>query len=316
LACQSLIDRLVAVNPPVIDYFLGQNEDLRDIGRLMIAWSILERESFYEATQSYPTYREFTKFVEDDWCRFLVDRLTRDCRTSKSLFENEVNFVTFNYDVSLERRIYRGLSAISLFEESHVRDFMDGNRFLHVYGKIAEDPLASPEPLPRSRLTNEWNYQNYADEGGRSVGQWQTILDKAHVAAKTIRTIPNDKGLDQPALTLARDAIAQASVVYILGFAFDANNCERLGLNESLNETRKQSPKVVCYTNFQNVKNVDRAANKLFYGTEYPHPGDLERHRNPQDDFMYEKSVGNCYEAFRADFGTPENDLLAGTKTV
>lgn len=226
------------------------------------------------------------------------------------------NFCDFQLRVSLERRIYRGLTAISLFEKSHVRDFMDGNRFLHVYGKIAEDPLASPEMLPRSRLTNEWNYQNYADEGGRSVAQWQTLLDRAHVAAKTIRTIPTDKGLDQPALTLAKDAIAQASVVYILGFAFDANNCERLGLNESLNETRKQAPKVVCYTNFQNVKNVDRAANKLFYGTEYPHRGDLERHRNPQDDFMYEKSVGNCYEAFRADFGTPENDLLAGTRTV
>jgi hypothetical protein len=35
--CQNLIDRLTTVDPLVIDYFLGQNPDLIDIGRLCIA---------------------------------------------------------------------------------------------------------------------------------------------------------------------------------------------------------------------------------------------------------------------------------------
>ena len=36
--CEDLIDRLTSVDPLVIDYFLGQNQHLSDIGRFLIAW--------------------------------------------------------------------------------------------------------------------------------------------------------------------------------------------------------------------------------------------------------------------------------------
>ena len=45
--CRALADRLNQLNPPVIDYFLGENEDLQAIGKLMISWVILS----YEAAQ-------------------------------------------------------------------------------------------------------------------------------------------------------------------------------------------------------------------------------------------------------------------------
>lgn len=46
--CKNLAQRLKQINPPVIDYFLGENEDLRDIGKLLISWVILECESKYD----------------------------------------------------------------------------------------------------------------------------------------------------------------------------------------------------------------------------------------------------------------------------
>ena len=36
--CEDLVSRLTTVDPIVIDYFLGQNPHLSDIGKLMIAW--------------------------------------------------------------------------------------------------------------------------------------------------------------------------------------------------------------------------------------------------------------------------------------
>lgn len=42
--CSDLWGRLQAVSPLVIDYFLGHNSHLADIGKLCIAWTILERE--------------------------------------------------------------------------------------------------------------------------------------------------------------------------------------------------------------------------------------------------------------------------------
>ncbi|MFZ0694695.1 MAG: hypothetical protein WAN51_11195 [Alphaproteobacteria bacterium] len=43
----ALVERLQHVNPPLIDYFLGQNRDLGDIGKLMIAWVIFECAGIY-----------------------------------------------------------------------------------------------------------------------------------------------------------------------------------------------------------------------------------------------------------------------------
>src|SRR6516164_9434904 len=47
--CENLISRLTQVDPVVIDYFLNQNPTLRPIGRLLIAWVILECERLSQA---------------------------------------------------------------------------------------------------------------------------------------------------------------------------------------------------------------------------------------------------------------------------
>jgi hypothetical protein len=47
----TLADRLAAVNPLVIDYFLDWNGPLQDIGKLMIAWVILECEAIHRAAK-------------------------------------------------------------------------------------------------------------------------------------------------------------------------------------------------------------------------------------------------------------------------
>jgi hypothetical protein len=53
---------------------------------------------------------------------------------------NNVSFVTFNYDTSLEYELYRSLRAISQFSEGNVIDkFFEGDRFIHVYGKIRQN---------------------------------------------------------------------------------------------------------------------------------------------------------------------------------
>ena len=45
--CRDLALRLGSVDPLVIDYFLGNNPHLEEIGKLCIAWVILEREAVF-----------------------------------------------------------------------------------------------------------------------------------------------------------------------------------------------------------------------------------------------------------------------------
>ena len=108
--CEELVKRIETVRPLVIDYFLAWNEKLRPIGKLMIAAVILECE-----TKSLLKEHRWS-----DWYRFLVHKIASNCNSSADILKNNVHFVTFNYDVSLEYHLWRSLSSIELFKPSDI----------------------------------------------------------------------------------------------------------------------------------------------------------------------------------------------------
>ena len=112
--CDDLANRLDQINPLVIDYFLEQNQTLQSIGKLMIAWVILEREAnHFETSKNYN--RPQPSNAKDDWVRFILHALLDNCKSIDHLCKNKVTFITFNYDISLERNLYTRLCAIDLF---------------------------------------------------------------------------------------------------------------------------------------------------------------------------------------------------------
>jgi len=147
--CRELNARLRNVHPLVIDYFLAQNPDLQTVGRFLIAWIILECDSQWQQTKKNQNLVNGPYPPRDKWCRFLLHKLTSDCRTGADLLKNNVTFVTFNYDVSLERELYEGLSSIEMFARATdvPKRFFSDDRFLHVYGKVRDcPPLDFPKP--------------------------------------------------------------------------------------------------------------------------------------------------------------------------
>jgi hypothetical protein len=140
--CEKLRTGLQQVNPLVIDYYLGWNEDLQEIGRFLIAWVILdcENNSRYDNINRRVVGQPNKPLSEsrDDWCRFIVHQIAIHCKTSSDLLANRVSFVTFNYDVSLETALRNGLRHIQMFNEKDVDKFLDGSRILHVYGKVRD----------------------------------------------------------------------------------------------------------------------------------------------------------------------------------
>jgi hypothetical protein len=163
--CDDLVERLKTVDPLVIDYFLGQNPHLSDIGKLMIAWVLLECEAIYLKYQINKNRRDFLiesgnrhsnelEFLKtgyaDNWYRFLVHKLVTGCAEGNDLLRNKVSFITFNYDVSLEYELYHSLKAIAQFSEGNViNKFFEEDRFIHVYGKIRQD---FTEDIPNKTL--------------------------------------------------------------------------------------------------------------------------------------------------------------------
>jgi hypothetical protein len=213
--CEDLIDRLTAVDPLVIDYFLGQNQHLGDIGRFCIAWVLLEREAVFLPPSGWNVNRrgQTTPFPPDNWCRFLVHKLVTGCRDGESLLDNKVTFITFNYDVSLEFQLFKGLKKLAQFStpDDLLARFFERNRFLHIYGKIRENPLTDPPALDFSL------FDRSPPQPG-SPAQWtavKTLFDAIYDASNPIHTIaPYEKSLTPTRSQKLRSLRSQRPAAY------------------------------------------------------------------------------------------------------
>ncbi len=326
--CKILIDRLRSVRPLLIDHFLAWNESLRPIGKLMIAAVILECEAAWlleRANQNRrqilaneplrlpttPTTIDITKY-RDDWYRFIVHKLVYGCNDSEELLNNDVHFITFNYDTSLEYHLFQALTSIDLLRRAHVEKLLTDDRIIHVYGSVHsqiptdEDAIVlhTAQNLGQSFVTP----LNHEDE----FLPRKTFLDRCLAASANLRTIdPYDKE-DQESLTRARRWIADSGLVYILGYGFDRNNNHRIGLEPYLSNSSRDSGKSVMFTNFLNLNTVNKSASHLFH-FDYRHFVDESLYGDPLAGNYVEKSVRNVYEALEKDFYALEGEPIAST---
>lgn len=301
--CEEFESRLLAANPPVIDYFLGFNPHLEKIGKLLIAWVILEREKRSQAEGNVNRSRQerIDAHKKDGWYRFLLSRLTNGCRTSEDVLKNNVKFVTFNYDHSLEKELLKGLGAMAMFTQEDIASFMGSDRILHVYGDIGEQSLPTTSPYGSDIESS----RRYAQNPNAKMQDWKLLLDVAYSASKGIRTIdPHEKEDNKGVLEKAAKHIGDASRVCILGFGFDEENCKRLQLEKSLRRVpANSSAKSIFFTNKDDINTVNKAASKIFAGTLSFMPPGTYFVGDPDKGWYFEKSIRNCYEAWALDFG-------------
>lgn len=116
-----------------IDLHLSRNPKYRDIGKMLILHQIFLAES-----QSI--FREETEF-DEDWYSYLFTRLTDELQKPDQtwLGKNEVSFITFNYDRSLEHILYESMrNSFMESTEEEILNAVNSIPILHVFGKIAD----------------------------------------------------------------------------------------------------------------------------------------------------------------------------------
>jgi hypothetical protein len=320
-------ERLRAVDPLVIDFFLGQNRDLADLGKLLISLVLLECEandlsgggnqnrkellsqSPYEGERARTKGLELKQF-DDNWYRFLIHKLVYNCEGAADLLSNKVTFITFNYDVSLEYHLHRGLHSIQLFAHSdELAEFFSPSRFIHIYGKIRDDVVLTPlqfssEPLSRLKSEIRGDIHAYWEEVKRT-------LDAGYKASKGIKVMAPGKIIPDAAVMSAQAAIDNADCVYILGYGFDPANSALLDLPTLINEKKR---KTILFTNFGGYYSVNKRASRVIFGR----PDVLmQRDVVPGDDALgvplCEKSLQDVYHALAYDFDNVEEHLLPTT---
>jgi hypothetical protein len=297
----------------------------------MIAAAILECEAVWPQLQANQNRRldfiqlplrplndevnrlDVTRY-RDQWYRFVVHKLVYGCEMSSDLFKNNVTFITFNYDNSLEYHLYKALTSIDLLAPSDVQRFLSDGRIVHVYGSV-HDGIPTDGDVAQlgvaatlgSPFASPLNFSTEFEPR-------KAFLDQCLTASENIRTIdPADKETDGAVLETARTWISNASVAYILGYGFDRSNSRRIGIDPTLDNSRDASGKCVMFTNFGDIDTINKKASKLFFGS---YGGFLGHsiHGEPLRGDYVEKSTKNVYDALEQDFDALESDLIAGSR--
>lgn len=255
---KELYERIKLINPTVIDYFLTMNPSVSDAGRFAIAFVI---HKCHWAWGKYKNNQNIQGNGHDDWYRFIIHNMTLGMTKPEHLTLNNLYFVTFNYDTTLEDNLKSRLNGIDMLRGHPVVEEFIKSRIVHVYGKITH-PSPEPDfsafhnaPIPLAKAHSQPEIREKITR----------CINAASLSAQHIRTISDQKGDGVEEIETARHFIDVADHLYILGFGFDENNCNILGLSEKL--LNKQ----LRLTNFGASPKVQRSIERTF-GLPYEHP--------------------------------------------
>ena len=182
-----------------VDAFLEHREDLMEIGKLVTAYALIEKEVLEEL---------FT--FNGSWLRELYNRLNS---TFDEFGSNRVSFVTFNYDRSVENFFFRALSKSYNAPENEVKDLMTKIPIVHLHGRLGFLPWQGES---ESRPYNH-----------------QVTKEALEIAAKNIKIIHEDitEGRDKD-FASAKKLLSEAEQILLMGFGYNSTNIGRLGIAE------------------------------------------------------------------------------------
>ena len=235
---------LEEADPRSIDEFLfRQPDDFSLIGKMLILIVL----SKYEENQS--------KLKTKGWYSYLRQRLFEETgKDFENLKENKLRIITFNYDRSLENYLYKSILATYDFEAQGRHDiaasFFDKGLIKHVYGDLGVFSWQfnyQAECRHLSDVTNNCIAKNFSDlfpllgnldDFAGEAEHWNTSYrfatdEQRKTVAKGIieraKRIKTSYEASQKADF--REIFKKAERVYFLGFNYDENNIEALGLN-------------------------------------------------------------------------------------
>jgi hypothetical protein len=177
------------------------------LGKRLIAIVIGNEESEARLFEAKP---------EEDWYRYLFKWMA-EAATLQAFRRNNVRFVTFNYDRSLEYFFYHALKSYGK-NPVEAAEALRELRIVHVHGKLGD--LQFPGEPARAE------HRPYSQPGRRELDY----------AVDGIRIVHEDG--DVQAIDTARSWIAESESCIFLGFGFDSRNMQRLSLHDYVDAGR------------------------------------------------------------------------------
>jgi hypothetical protein len=213
-----------------IDDFLYHHGKYRLIGKVSILLNLIRKERSY-------------KQEEYGWYSYLWRLLYQGTGGDiKKILKNRIKIITFNYERSIEQFLHMALSNMfSIDEPKIVDEVLNQIEVYHVYGRLGRLPWQDIE-LPVCDFGENLEKGNHLGviKAGKEFGQIELTKEAfdqcKHVLAiaKSVKTY--HEGQDITATY--QKVISDAERVYFLGFGFNQQNMQALGLTEKILNTK------------------------------------------------------------------------------
>lgn len=168
-----------------------------ETGKILIARYLISKEA-----------DEILRNANGNWCMYLFKRMNI---SFEQFSQNNISFITFNYDRSLEQFLFEAIRSLLTRKSSECEEMMKEFPIVHLYGQL--DPLPWQEP------------------GGKEYSSVEDLLERLRAAPQNIKLISDERDIEnseefQDAYKLIQDA----DRIFFLGFSFDETNLKRLNL--------------------------------------------------------------------------------------
>lgn len=210
---REFVDAFFKSSDPSIDVWLVKNPSFMEIGKEAIISMILRGE--YKGG-----LREKAPHHDQDWYSHLWRRMTDEFTIQddyKRFSGNNVDFITFNYDRSLDKFLFESLTnAFHGISSDDAVKQLNQRKLIHLYGQIA--PLKWQGSLDRA------SYGEHPDEF------WpKKYVDNLKIIYEAENT---------PEVEQARELVKKAQRIFFLGFGYAKENLEILQLPNIIGSQR------------------------------------------------------------------------------
>ncbi len=218
-----------------IDDFLKYNTEYKKLGKSAIILNLLNEEKD-------SNFDERSKEIESDWYSHLIIIMMPESYepdSYKELSNNRVEFITFNYERSLEYYLLDRIKRIyNNNYEKEIAEQLKHIKIHHVYGKLG--PLY---PFGNVKQDCELEYGHDV-----SFPLLVELLDN-------IKIIENYESAKK-----FQEIIKGKKRIFILGFSFDDNNLKNLGIEEVITLDQK----IYATTKGLNSEEVEKIEYRFF----------------------------------------------------
>jgi hypothetical protein len=179
--------------------------------------------------------------IEENWYMYLFKRM----RVSfEELGQNNISFITFNYDRSLEYFLFDAIKEQFDKGADECITMMENFPIVHLYGQLDALPWQGPD--------------------GKEYSTVKGLNARLRAAPQNIQLINDERDVKSSEyFQKAYKLIEQAERIFFLGFSFDKTNLERLRLDRI--EKRKEIVATTYKVEEAELKRIDRYFNQSAY---------------------------------------------------